>query len=250
MNFSRDRKFIGTTFGRVLNSVLKSSKKIKTVTSLSDGLISVSFAAVKYIKECRRFTNRNKILVLGIGKIGSNTCKNLMDYFGTSNITVINRTEEKAFELSKKLNLQFAPIDELPYQAETSDIIILATHATDPILLKSYLANKGDKLVIDLSIPSNVEDGAGNLPNITLVNVDQFSRIKDDSLKKREVEIPKAMEIIDEHIEEFLQWRERSSHINTLTKISAKPTPTAQLNSWSSSISTCAPYDFKNFVLP
>ncbi|MDQ6904251.1 MAG: glutamyl-tRNA reductase [Bacteroidota bacterium] len=221
ISFSRDHNFIGTTFDRLLNSVLKSTKKIKTVTSLSDGSVSVSFAAVKYIKESSGYTNKNKILVLGIGKIGSNTCKNLINYFGTSNITVINRTDEKAFELARKLNLRFAPMHELPDHIETADIIIVATHATSPVILKSFLTDKGNKLVIDLSIPSNVEDGAGSLPNITLINVDRFSKIKDDSLKKREAEIPKATTIIDEHIDEFFRWHAKYSQRNTLATMSA-----------------------------
>lgn len=220
ISFSREHNFIGTTFDRLLNSVLKSTKKIKTVTSLSDGLVSVSFAAVKYIKEISGFTHDNRILVLGTGKIGSNTCKNLINYFGTSNITVLNRTDEKAFELAKKLNLRYAPMYELPYHIETADIIIVATHATSPILLKSHLAGKGDKLVIDLSIPSNVEDGAGSLPNITLINVDRFSKIKDDSLKRREAEIPKATTIIDNHIQEFFQWHKKYNQRNTSISMS------------------------------
>ena len=64
------------------------------------------------------------------------------------------------------------------YQVETADIIIVATHATNPILLKSHLVSKGDKLAMDLSIPSNVEDGVASLPNVTLINIDRFSKIK------------------------------------------------------------------------
>jgi glutamyl-tRNA reductase len=219
---SRDHKFIGATFDRLLNSVLQSSKKIKTETLISEGLISVSFAAVKYMKEKTKFTDKHNILVLGIGKMGSNTCKNLVDYFGTTNITVINRTEEKAFELAQKLNLRFAPICELPNEVAASDIIIIATDAAEPVLLKSHLENKGNKLLIDLSIPCNVEAGSGKLPNITLVNIDQLSEIKDESLKKREAEIPKAKIIIEENIAEFLKWYEMLNQVRILKVIKSK----------------------------
>ena len=219
---SRDHKFIGATFDRLLNSVLQSSKKIKTETLLSEGLISVSFAAVKYMKEKTKFTDKHNILVLGIGKMGRNTCKNLVDYFGTTNITVINRTEEKAFELAQKLNLRFAPISELPKEVAASDIIIIATDAAEPVLLKSHLENKGDKLLIDLSIPCNVEAGSGKLPNITLVNIDQLSAIKDESLKKRKAEIPKAKIIIEENLAEFLKWHEMLNQVRVLKVIKSK----------------------------
>ena len=67
-----------------------------------------------------------------------------------------------------------------------SDIILVATNSAEPVILESHLINGADKLIIDLSIPYNVEKAAQNLPNITLVNVDELSKIKDETLQKRD----------------------------------------------------------------
>ena len=96
----RTNGFIGAYLERLINAVLQSSKAIKTNTELSGGTVSVSFAAIQYIKENMYIYANKKILLVGTGKIGRNTCKNLVDYLETKNITLINRTEIKAAELA------------------------------------------------------------------------------------------------------------------------------------------------------
>ncbi|MEJ7589741.1 MAG: glutamyl-tRNA reductase, partial [Ferruginibacter sp.] len=182
VKFSKENNFIGAYMERLVNEVLQSSKLIRTTTALSGGTVSVSFAAIQYIKEKLGDVTNKKILLIGTGKIGRNTCKNVVDYLGTKNITLINRTAEKAAALSSTLGLNFAPIEELPKYIDDADIILVATNATEPVVLSSHLLNGRSKLIIDLSIPYNVEKSAQYLPNVTLVNVDKLAEIKDETL--------------------------------------------------------------------
>jgi len=208
VNFSRHHKFMGSFLERLISSVFQSSKKIKTRTQLSSGSVSVSFSAARYIKEQTNFNGKSKILVLGAGKIGRNTCKNLLGNFEPQNITVINRAIDKAKALSEELNINYVSSEILASQLDASDIIIVATNSIEPVVLKSHLKNKGKKFIIDLSMPSNVEPGVNDLPNIKVVHVDKISKLKDENLKKRAAEIPKAKKIIDVHMQEFMQWLE------------------------------------------
>ncbi|HMH20869.1 MAG TPA: glutamyl-tRNA reductase [Puia sp.] len=217
-----DKSYIGAFLERLVNCVLQSSKSVKNQTALSGGTVSVSFTAVQYIKEKIKDISGKKILLVGTGKIGRNTCRNLVDYLGTNNITLINRTEERASELAGEVGVYSAPIEELAFHAGTADIILVATNAEQPTLLRSHIANKGDKLIIDLSIPCNVEAGAGLLPNITLVNVDELSRLKDETLQKREAEVPMARAIIAGYITEFLEWYEMRRHVYVLRAAKTK----------------------------
>ena len=206
VKFAKDRGFINSFMERLVNSVLQASKSVKSDTSLSGGTVSASYAAVQYIKENLASTLDKKILLIGTGKIGRNTCKNLVDYLGATNITLINRTDERATELAKELNLHYAPMSELTREVAAADIILAATNAEEPILLKKHLENKGDKLIIDLSIPYNVAADASMLPNVKLVNVDALSKIKDEALQRRSAEVPQALQIIAEHQANFMEW--------------------------------------------
>lgn len=222
VKFSKQQGFIGAYMERLVNEVLQSSKMIKNTTLLSGGTVSVSFAAIQYIKENVPNIEGAKILLLGTGKIGRNTCKNLIDYLGTKNITLINRTENKAAELASQLGIRFAPISDLTKEVAESTIIIVATNSPEPVIFASQLIDKGNKIIIDLSIPYNVEIEANKLSNITLVNVDELSRIKDKTLQKREAEVPKAKLIIDKHVSDFLSWHQMRRNVPVLKAVKNK----------------------------
>jgi glutamyl-tRNA reductase len=222
VKFAKERGFVGAFTERLINNVLQSTKVIKNQTALSGGTVSVSFAAVQYIrKNARDITNKN-ILLLGIGKIGRNTCKNLVDYLCTKNITLVNRTPNKATELAAELGLKQAPIENLSELIRSSDIILVATNSCEPTVLKSDLQFAGDKLIIDLSIPYNVEKAASELTNVTLVDVDQLSKLKDETLQKRVAEIPKAKSIVAEHKAEFLEWNEMRKNVPCIKAVKQK----------------------------
>jgi glutamyl-tRNA reductase len=245
VKLSKDLGFVDTILDRLSNAALQSSKAIKNQTALSGGTVSVSFAAVQYIKEKITHVADKKILLLGIGKIGRNTCKNMVDYLGTTNITLINRSPEKAEALAKELNLQSVPFEELTYQVAQSDIILVATSSEEPTILQSHLEGNGNKLIIDLSIPYNVETAAELLSNITLVNVDDLAKLKDETLQKRKEEVPKAKAIIKEHIEEFTEWYNMRKHVPVLKAVKSK---LQQMHACRLYTGSCTPGSFTNFT--
>jgi len=214
--------YIDAFMERLINNVLQSSKAIKNQTELSGGTVSVSFAAVQYIRENVKPLKNKKILLLGTGKIGRNTCKNIVDYLGTKNVTLINRTEEKAKHLADELGLQWAPLEALTRHIGSADIIITATNASEPVILEPHLIDAGKKLIIDLSVPYNVEATAQQLPNITMVNVDDLSKMKDETLSKRIAEVPKAKAVIAEHIAEFMEWYKMRKNVPVLKAVKSK----------------------------
>ncbi len=214
--------FIGSFTERLVNAVLQASKSIKTNTELSGGTVSVSFAAVQYIKEYVTDVKNKKIVLLGTGKIGCSTCRNLVDYLDTHNITLINRTEETAAALANELGIKYAPIEELTSELEDADVVMVSTNAASPVIIKEHLEGKGDKLVIDLSVPCNVAAAAQQLSGVTFVDVDMLSKIKDETLQKRKSEVPKAIGIIDEHIAEFIEWYDMRKHVPVLKEVKNK----------------------------
>ncbi len=220
--FSKQYNFLGAYLERLVNTVLQSSKLIRSNTQLSGGTVSVSFAAIQYIKQYAQTARRKNILLLGTGKIGSTTCKNLVDYLETKNITLINRSPEKAIELANELGLKTGDMNNLQQEIENADIILVATNAEKPIILSSHISKDKQKLIIDLSIPFNVEENVGDLPNVHLINVDELSKLKDETLKMREAEVPKAKAIISEMMEEFIEWYNMRKHVPMLKDLKSK----------------------------
>jgi glutamyl-tRNA reductase len=222
VKISKEQGFVGAFTERLINSVLQSSKLIKNTTELSGGTVSVSFAAVQYIRNKVLNPSAKNILLLGVGKIGRNTCKNLVDYLDTNKITLINRSPEKAEELAAELGLRSAPLENLAEEVRKADIILVATNSAYPTILKHHVEGQGEKLIIDLSIPYNVEEAAQHLPNVQMINVDELSKLKDETLKMRLAEVPKAKAIISELMHEFEEWCEMRKHVPLLKELKVK----------------------------
>lgn len=221
VKFSKKHGYVLPVMERMVNEVLQSSKRIRTSTALSGGTVSVSFAAVQFIRKQCIPPAKNKILLVGTGKFGSNLCKNIADYLPGYEVTLINRTPEKAQELAQLYSFKFDLFDNLEDCVKEADILLVTTNAEEPIILKRYFSGK-PQLVIDLSVPCNVESSVAELPYIITADVDQLSRIKDETLYQRTLEIPKAEKIISEHISAFLEWHVMRQHVSVLKAVKTK----------------------------
>ena len=222
VKFAKEKGVIGSFMERLFNTVLQSSKQIKNETALSGGTISVSFAAIQFIRQQLVDSSDKKIVLLGTGKIGRNTCKNLVDYLDTKNITLINRTAEKANELAASMQLQSADWNELEQEINSADIIIVATNAEQPVVTTQNLQVGNKKILIDLSIPHNIDPSLAQQENVVLANVDDLSKINDQTLQKRKAEVPKAMNIIRQHMNEFMIWNHQRRHVPILKAVKQK----------------------------
>ena len=207
---------------RLTNAVIQASKRIKNETEISSGATSVSFAAVRYILHNVENIGNKNILLLGTGKIGRNTCENLVKHTKNEHITLINRTKDKAEKLAGKLNLIVKDYSELHLEIQKADVVVVATGAKNPTVDKAILNLKKPLLLLDLSIPKNVHDNVRELPEVTLIHMDHLSQITDDTLENRKRHIPAAEAIIEQVKEEFLTWTKARKFAPTINALKEK----------------------------
>ncbi|WP_299065202.1 glutamyl-tRNA reductase [uncultured Polaribacter sp.] len=192
---------------RLVNCVLQASKRVKNDTKLSSGTTSVSYAAVQYIIKNLPDYNSKNILVFGLGKMGKHTCKNLAEYTQNKQVSLINRTEEKTDAFVKEhASIRKSVIENLTEEVANADVIIVSTGADKPTITKEHVVNKKETLILDLSMPENVAKDVLEVEGVSLVNVDELSKITDETLAVRQQEIPFAKEIIETHKAEFNSW--------------------------------------------
>ncbi|WP_299682084.1 glutamyl-tRNA reductase [uncultured Tenacibaculum sp.] len=192
---------------RLINLVLQSSKRVKNETKLSSGTTSVSYAAVQYLIKNLPDYNSKNILVYGLGKMGKHTCKNLAQYTQNKQVTLVNRTEEKVDEFIKDYDfIKKAKLESLTSEIENTDVLIVSTGASTATITKENITLGKDLLVLDLSVPANVSEEVKQLDNVTLINVDELSKVTDETLAVRKQEVPVAEAIISEHKQEFNEW--------------------------------------------
>ncbi|WP_452225553.1 glutamyl-tRNA reductase [Lacinutrix chionoecetis] len=219
---SKKHQLLNHFIERLINAVIQASKRIKTETDISSGATSVSFASVQYImKHVENVTEKN-ILLFGTGKIGRNTCENLVKHTKNEHITLINRTKDKAEAIAGKFNLIVKDYANLQEEINASDVLIVATGAQNPTIDKHIIQSKKELLILDLSIPKNVNENVRELSNVKLIHLDDLSQITDETLENRKQHIPLAEKIIEEVKTEFNSWLETRKFAPTIKALKTK----------------------------
>jgi glutamyl-tRNA reductase len=229
---SRKYQLFNPFLERLVNSVIQASKRIKNETEISSGATSVSFASVQYIMKTIENVSEKNILLFGTGKIGRNTCENLVKHTKNPNITLINRTKNKAEAIAGKFNLLVKDYANLQEEINISDILVVATGAQNPTVDKHCIQTSKPLLILDLSIPKNVNENVSELSNVTLVHLDDLAQITDDTLERRKTHIPVAELIIEDVKNEFNAWLETRKFAPTIKALKHKLTDfaTAELD--------------------
>ena len=219
---SKSMNLVNAFIERLVNSVIQTSKRIKNETEISSGATSVSFASVRYIfSNVDDIANKN-ILLFGTGKIGRNTCENLVKHTKHEQITLINRTKDTAERLARKLDLVVKDYSDLQLEIQKADVLVVATGAQNPTVDKAILNLKKPLLILDLSIPKNVNENVTTVDGVTLVHMDHLSQITDETLENRKKHIPAAEVIIEEIMDDFMAWTKQRKFAPTIHALKKK----------------------------
>ena len=191
---------------RLMQFVLQAYKDVRTDTAINEGPASVAHAAVLFMKErFKQFTDK-KILLFGTGEIGETTVKNLQKH-SYKEMVLINRTRSKAEAIAKPLSIRVADIENLKDELIDTDILIVATGAFEPTVHTEHFKGLNcEMLLLDLSVPRNIDSEVDQIENLELIDMDQLNSIQDETLAMRRKNIPKARTIINLHKNEFYDW--------------------------------------------
>jgi glutamyl-tRNA reductase len=219
---SKSMNLVNAFMERLVNAVIQTSKRIKNETEISSGATSVSFASVRYIfNNVDDIANKN-ILLFGTGKIGRNTCENLVKHTKHEQITLINRTKDTAEKLARKLDVVVKDYADLQLEIQKADVLVVATGAQNPTVDKTILNLKKPLLILDLSMPKNVNENVTAVDGVTLIHLDHLSQMTDETLENRKKHIPAAEEIIEEIKEEFMAWTKQRKFAPTIHALKEK----------------------------
>ncbi len=207
--FKKEKSNSNPYLERAINSAIQISKKIKNETGISNGAASVSYAAVHYILNSKKQLSDKNILLLGVGEIGQNTVENLVKHIHKPKVKVANRTLEYAEKIAEKYQIPHIEFETFEEELKQTDILIVATGAEKPIVKNQQIPSGKEMLVIDLSIPNNVEKVIGDRNEVELVDVDILSQHISETMEQRKKEVPKAEMIIKQMAKDFAEWEKK-----------------------------------------
>jgi glutamyl-tRNA reductase len=216
--WSADLQMAGAFLHRLLHSIFFAHKRVSQETSFRDGAASTSYAAVELLNEITFGLYEPKILVLGIGEIGTDVCRNLKGKF--KNVTICNRTISKAKELAQECEFEIADFVEVWKHIEESDVIISSVATS--FINQNHLQNihiHSHKYFIDLSVPRSIDANVENIAGCMVYDIDHLQAKTNETLKRRQAQIPAVKRIVEESIADFENWAKEMEISPTIQKL-------------------------------
>ncbi|GAB4395142.1 MAG: glutamyl-tRNA reductase [Microscillaceae bacterium] len=218
---SADLNLAGPFLHRLLHTIFFTNKRVVQETAFRSGAASTSYATVELIEDFARQLSTPNILVLGIGEIGADVCRNLV---GKTNGTVriANRTFSKAAALAQECNFTAIDFAELPQALAEADVVISSIARSEPFITRAMLQDiplLSYKYFIDLAVPRSIDPAIEQLPGILLYNIDQINNRAGEALQKRLAAVPDVRAIITQSAADFHEWAKEMEISPTLQKL-------------------------------
>ncbi len=198
---SKQSNSLGRILDGIFEEAIRVGKKVRSQTLIGKGAISTSTAAIELARRIFDTLEDKKVLIIGAGKIGELTVKNLSSR-GIKTVIVANRTFSKARELALKFQGEAIKFEDISDFMRLSDIIISSTSAGHFVITKDVvkklmrLRNNLPLFFIDLGLPRNIEPSVNGIDNVYLYNIDDLARVCDANIRERINEGKKAQQII------------------------------------------------------
>jgi glutamyl-tRNA reductase len=224
---SADYNMLDGVMHRCVQSVFHAHKRTRNETSLGSGAATTAYAAVQAAKHELHSLKDKRVVLVGTGKIGKVTCMNLVN-MGVREVTLVNRSVHRAEKLAQRFAVKVASMESLAERMSDADLIIVATGASEPILTVEHISdvrrsgNLQPLVLMDLSVPRNIDPAVGELENVRLINMDMLNDRLDVTYRDREANIPLVEDIIDEEFNVFIKWYTEQRVVPTIKALTRK----------------------------
>ncbi|WP_108669414.1 glutamyl-tRNA reductase [Peribacillus acanthi] len=201
----------GTVFNHLFKQAITLAKKAHAETEINTNAVSVSYAAVELAKKIFGSLENKNVLVLGAGKMGELAIQNLYSN-GAKDVTVINRTFEKALNLAERFSGKAKQLQELQCALVEADILISSTGSKDYVITKEMMmqVNKLRKgrpiFMVDIAVPRDLDPDLAKLDSIFLYDIDDLEGIVEANLQERKKAAESILIMIEGEIVEFNSW--------------------------------------------
>lgn len=206
-------KKVGPILSLIFDRAVKLGSKIRSQTRINKGAISIGSVTVNLAENILGDLKDKSSFLIGAGEVGLLVAKAFVAT-GQRDMFVASRSLDRAKSLAKVVAVK--PL-ELQYglkKLKDVDIVILATSSPYPILKKERIERVVKKrnrllLIIDLSLPRNMEESIVELPNIKLLTLDDLRGVVNSNLTTRMRQIKYVEELIENELNRTLAMLRR-----------------------------------------
>jgi glutamyl-tRNA reductase len=210
--FSVSKNFCDQDLARALHYSFKCAAKVRNITKLGSGSVSVASTAVSQAKKIFMYQDGIKALVIGAGEMSTLTIKHLLKY--EFNVVLISRDMKKAQQLANDIQnekdenkdrIEVRPFKELKQLLNSMRLMITATSAPSPIITQDMVTNYSyERYWFDIAVPRDIDDI--KYTNLNIYAVDDLQTIIDETMDKRTSQAKTAYSIITVMRKEYFEW--------------------------------------------
>jgi len=219
-----ERHCTGALLNRLFHWAFAVGKRVRSETGLSEGAVSVSFAAVSLARKIFGRLNELTVLVLGTGEMGALTARHLQGQ-RVKRMLLASRTEAHAAVLADEIGAAVVPWSDVATALGASDIVVTATGSPEFIVTRQHVqeamrtGRTRPLFLIDIAVPRDIEPSAGDLEQVFLYNIDDLRGIVQENLARRSAEVQQATHIVEEEVTGFIAWLRSRDAIPTVVAL-------------------------------
>lgn len=212
---------IGPELDRLFRQTFNVAKQVRTDTAIGENPVSVAYAAVNLGQRIFADLSKSRALLIGAGETIDLVARHLVDA-GVSDITVANRTLERAEALAEQFGAKAILLSAIPDELYKADIVIASTASPLPILGKGAVERALKKrkhapmFMVDIAVPRDIEAEVGDLSDVYLYTVDDLKDIIEENVRQREHAAQDAEEIIEAGSAAFMRQLRTLDAVTTL----------------------------------
>jgi glutamyl-tRNA reductase len=207
---ARDEGAAGPVLSILFRHALETGKRVRSETAIARGTTSLSQAAVALAGDRLGTLSRLTTLVIGAGEMGEAMAQALagaLDEDGQ--LLVANRTWSRATELAARCGGRAIEWSGLTQALVHADVVLASTGSQEFLLVgadvEPLLEVRSGRplLIVDIAVPRDVDPAVGNLPGVTLFDMDDLAAFATSAMDGRRAEVPQAQAIVSQEVERY-----------------------------------------------
>jgi glutamyl-tRNA reductase len=205
---AREAGLTGRVLNRLFQKAFQATKEIRTRTGIGRGTVSIKSTAVELIGKSD--LSQQSIMVLGAGEMAEH-CVRLLVKKGTKSIFISNRSFDRALDLATRCGGEAVCFGYCLFEMREVEVVIAATSSGETLLGRDDVENlmkarrNRPLLLIDLSVPRNIDPTVGALDHVTLYNIDDLESLARRGAEARKRELVTCYQIIEAHVAALIE---------------------------------------------
>lgn len=213
----------GALINRLFHGAFGIGKRVRAETGLSEGAVSLSYAAVTLARKIFGDLSKLRVVVLGAGEMARLSARHFSAHVAST--VIASRTDERAEALARETATAAVPWHVRASAIAKADIVVSATGAEGLVIaaddLRAARAGRQSRplFVVDLAVPRDVDPSVAQLDDVFLYNVDDLRGVVEENLTRRHQAVASAERLVQEEVAEWLAWLRSRAAVPTVVAL-------------------------------